>query len=201
MGLPPSTWSDRKPMTEGWVRFDQYEDVLASTDLLALVAPSLREQPSSWKWMIIAAHNGLQGALVCAIRDTSGTNVLKERSAKAKLTWLANPAGTPPHERLDDFIPLLKKYRKKYPCCGTIQQLRQIHKLHSEFRNNFVHFVPKGWSIELAMLPAIIRTGLDLIEAAMQQHQVAIHLDEGMQRRLQQNLTVAREHLPFLGRL
>ena len=77
-------------MTEGWVRFDQYEDVLASTDLLALVAPSLREQPSSWKWMIIAAHNGLQGALVCAIRDTSGTNVLKERSAKAKLTWLAS---------------------------------------------------------------------------------------------------------------
>jgi hypothetical protein len=80
-------------MTEEWVRFNEYEDVLASTDLLALVAPSLGEQPSNWKWMIIAAHNGLQGALVCAIKDTSGTNVLKRKSAKERLTWLDNPVG------------------------------------------------------------------------------------------------------------
>jgi hypothetical protein len=191
----PSSSNWRSPV--GYVRFDEFEDVLASTDLLAIVAPRLLEQPSNWKWMIIAAHNGLQGALVCAIRDSSGTNVLKKRSAKAMLTWLDNPAGPPPQEHLDDFIPLLKKYRKKYPCRGTIQQLRQIHKLHSEFRNSFIHFVPGGWSIELAMLPAIIRTGLDLIEAAMQQHQVAIHFEEAMQRRLQQNLTATREHLPL----
>jgi hypothetical protein len=182
-------------MTEGWVRFNEYEDVLASTDLLAVVAPSLGEQPSNWKWMIIATHNGLQGALVCAIKDTSGTNVLKKWSAKARLSWFENPVGEAPPEHLDDFIPLLKKYRKKYPCRGTIQQLRQVHKLHKEYRNNFAHFVPKSWSIEIGGLPTIVRTGVDLIEAAMQQHQVAIHLEEGMQRRLQQNLTVARAAL------
>ena len=61
--------------------FDEYEDVLASTDLLAIVSPGLRKQPSNWKWMILAAHNGLQGALVCAIQDTSATNILSKDSA------------------------------------------------------------------------------------------------------------------------
>ena len=179
-------------MTEGWVRLNEYEDVLASTDLLALVAPSLREQPSNWKWMIIAAHNGLQGALVCAIKDDSGTNVLKNGSAKARLSWLRNPVGDAPREHLDEFIPLLKKYRKKYPCHGTIQQLNQLHKLHKEYRNNFAHFVPKGWAIEIAVLLAIIESALKLIEVAMQQQQVTMHLDEGMQSRLEQNLAATR---------
>jgi hypothetical protein len=176
-----------------WVRFNEYKDVLASTDLLAIVAPKLREQPSNWKWMIIAAQSGMQGALVCAIKDTSATNILKESSAKKRLRWMETFAGTEPPERLDDFIPLLKKYRKMYPCHGTIQQLRHLHALHKEFRNNFIHFVPCSWSIAISSLPPMIESALILIETAMQQHQVAIHLDEDMQSRLKQNLAVTRE--------
>jgi hypothetical protein len=185
-------------MTEDWVRFDAYEDVLASTDLLAAVAPNLRQQPSNWKWMIIAAQSGMQGALVCAIKDTSAINVLKESSAKKRLRWMQNFVGTEPPERLDDFIPLLKKYRKMYPCHGTIQQLRQLHALHNEFRNNFVHFVPVSWSILLSSLPPMIESALILIETAMQQHQVAIHFNDDMQSRLEQNLAATRAALATL---
>jgi hypothetical protein len=183
---------------EEWARFNEYEDVLASTDQLALVAPTLRKRPSNWKWMILAAHNGLQGALVCAIRDTSGTNVLKERSAKATLRWLDSLEGKQPREHLDDFIALLKKYRRMYPCHGTIKQLRQLRKLHKEFRNYFAHFVPTSWVIEIAMLPPMIESALTGIEAAMQQHKVAIFLEEEMQRRLEQNLEATRAALASL---
>ena len=182
-------------MAEDWVRFNEYEDVLSSTDLLALVAPKLREQPSHWKWMILAAHNGLQGALVCAIRDSSGTNILKERSAKAMLRWFNTFEGERPREHLDDFIALLKKYRKEYPCNGTIRQLKQLYKLHREFRNHFTHFVPIWWSIEIAMLPPMIESALDSIEAAMRQHRVAVNLDDGMQGRLEGNLAATRAAL------
>jgi hypothetical protein len=96
------------PSPVDYVRFDQFEDVLASTDLLAIVAPRLPEQPSLWKWMIIATHSGLQGALVCAIKDTSGTNILKKDSAKESLTWLDKLTGSPPPQHLHNFIPLLK---------------------------------------------------------------------------------------------
>jgi hypothetical protein len=85
-------------MAEDWVYFDQYEDVLSSTDLLALLAPKLQDQPSHWKWMILAAHNALQGALVCAIVDSSGTSILKERSAKAVLRWFDTFEGERPRE-------------------------------------------------------------------------------------------------------
>jgi hypothetical protein len=181
------------PMARKNVYFDEREDVLASTDLLAIAAPKLRKQPSYWKWMIIAAHNGLQGALVCAIQDTSATNVLSKESATKMLKYLETLEGDRPQEYLADFVTLLKRYRKKYPCHGlTTEQLKHIHKLHKQFRNNFAHFVPKGWWIEIARLPAIIESTLDLIEAAMQQHQVVIHLNGNMKRRLEQNLAATR---------
>jgi hypothetical protein len=178
------------------VRFDEYEDVLASTDLLAIVAPNLRKQPSNWKWMILAAHNGLQGALVCAIQDTSVTNILEKKSATEMLNYLETLQGDRPQEKLADFITLLKRYRRKYPSPGIcVEQLKHIHKLHKQFRNNFAHFVPAGWSIEVAMLPQIVESALDLIEAAMQQEQVVRHLSGNRKRRLQRNLAATRAAL------
>jgi hypothetical protein len=178
-----------------WVRFDEYEDVLASTDLLALVAPTLLNQPSNWKWMILAAHNGMQGALVCAIQDSSITSVLKEKSAAKVLKYLETREGEMPQEWLADFTTLFRKYRRKYPCTGTIQQLKHIRRLHQEFRNNFAHFVPASWSIEKAGLPEIIRSALTLIEEAMKQDQVMMHLTGNRKRRLARNLTVTRNAL------
>jgi hypothetical protein len=175
------------------VYFDEREDVLASTDLLAIAAPKLRKQPSYWKWMIIAAHNGLQGAVVCAIQDTSGTNILDEKSATKMLNYLETLEGDMPQERLADFIALLENYQNKYPCHGiTPEQLKNIHGLHKQFRNKLAHFVPRGWCIEIAMLPASIGSALDLIESAMEQHQVAVHLSGNMKRRLASNLATAR---------
>ena len=55
-------------LSDDYIHFDEIEDVLASLDLAALVAPLIREKPWYWKWMIIGAHNALQGAvriLIC----------------------------------------------------------------------------------------------------------------------------------------
>src|ERR1700761_5820564 len=97
-----------------WIRFNEREDVIASTDLLALVAPTLKTRPTNWKWMILAAHSSVQGALVCAIQDSSRTNILTKQSAASTLAWLENPTGVHPLPYLDHFPILIKKYRKKY---------------------------------------------------------------------------------------
>ena len=34
----------------------------------------------------------------------------------------------------------------------------------NEFRNNFIHFIPCRWSLELAMLPGIFKQVLSVIE-------------------------------------
>jgi hypothetical protein len=183
-------------MAGTWVRFNEYEDVLASSDLLALVTPKLAKTPSQWKWTILAAHSGLQGALICALQDSTRTNILNNRSAGETLAWLEKAEGDQPMQFLLECPELLRKYRKKYPCTEmTAQKLKDLKRLHKDFRNAFTHFVPRGWSIEIAGLPRIVGAALDVIEAAMQQHQVAVHLNGNMTRRLAKNLDVARSAL------
>jgi hypothetical protein len=179
-----------------WITFNERDDVIASTDLLALVAPTLKTRPTNWKWMILAAHSSMQGALVCAIKDSTETSVLEKRSALAVLAWLENPIGNHPLRYLDHYPALIKKYRKKYPDCTiTVPQLKDLKKLHSEFRNNFTHFAPMQWSIEVAGLPRIVKAALDLVEDAMQKHQVEIHVTGNMKRRLAKNLGAIRKAL------
>jgi hypothetical protein len=183
-------------MADDWVRFTEYEDVLASTDLLALVVPTLTKNPSGWKWTILAAHSGLQGALVCALQDSTKTNILTNRSARETLSWLQTLEGDKPVQYLLECPELLRKYRKRYPCTAmTAQQLKDVKRFHKEFRNNFTHFAPQGWSIEIAGLPRIVGTALDLLEIAMRQHQVDVHLSGSMKERLARNLEVARAGL------
>lgn len=188
-------------MARNWVSFNEYEDVLASTDLLALIVPQLKPRPTNWKWVILAAHNGLQGALVCAIQDTSGTNILAKKSEKETLQWLDDGQGGEPTQFLADFKTLIDKYQSKYPNSQiTTGQLENVRKLHDEFRNNFAHFTPKSWLIEIAMLPSIVTDALDLIEMAMREPQVWMHLSGNMKRRLANNLEFARIGLKTSGK-
>jgi len=181
-----------------YIRYDEIDDVLASTDLLALIVPQLASQPALWKWAIIAAQNGLQGAFVCALHDSFGVSVLTEKSARAVLKWHENEAGEYPSERLADFETLLKRLCKKIPSLRrrlTSQQFHDVRRLHRHFRNNFEHFRPLSWSIEKAGLPRIVGAALDGIELVMQHESVVIRLTGNKTRRLKENLDSARKGL------
>jgi hypothetical protein len=145
--------------------------------------------------MILAAHNGVQGALVCAIQDSSSTNILREQSAIEMLNWLETLEGDRPTEHLADFSMLVKKFRKKYPTALNPEQHNKIIKLHREFRNKFAHFTPTHWSIEISMLPVLLESAIDLIETAMQQDQVTMRTNGNFKRRLNGNLISARAAL------
>jgi hypothetical protein len=103
--------------------------------------------------MIIGAHSALQGAMVCAFADSSNTSILTKRSAAKMLDWLnADTAirGEYPKERLAEFEDLLTRCLQGSHNCDplvlTRQQCRDIRRLHREFRNNFVHFIPTGFA-------------------------------------------------------
>ncbi|MGT2439607.1 hypothetical protein ACU4GH_31775 [Bradyrhizobium betae] len=69
-------------MGKHYIRFDEIEDVLTSIDLIALMAPLAKANPSYWKWLIIGAQNGLQGAMVCFLTGTNGIGVLDKSPPK-----------------------------------------------------------------------------------------------------------------------
>lgn len=175
-----------------YVRFDEIENVLASLDLLATLAPLVKKRRSGsyWKWIIVGAHDALQGALVCAIADTTGTNVLSKKSAKKMLDWLEDTSREYPGEYMADFTTLLKRAGVTLPS----QDANDIRKLHG-LRNEFSHFTPKGWSIELAGLPRIINAALGLIERLMQSDRVEYRITGNKKRRVRSNIKIVRAAL------
>jgi len=106
-------------MSKKYLRFDEIEDVLSYADLLTLIIPLLKRQPSYWKWVIIAAHSGLQGAMVCALRDTSGVSVLDKKCAREMAEWFEKQIGQPPEERLPDFKTPIKTLPRKWLHAGS----------------------------------------------------------------------------------
>jgi len=180
-----------------YVRFNEIEDVLSSLDLLSLVAARVQEQPSYWKWVIIAAHGALQGAMVCALDDGAGVGMLDAKSARKTLEWYDTLRGTMPEGRLANFKTLLvrcqdKKRMQDEPLVLTTAQLKDICKLHEEFRNHFAHFVPMGWRIEKVGLPRIIGAAIDCIEDLMGCTQALQKLTENRKRRLLKSIKATR---------
>lgn len=123
-----------------------------------------------WKWAIVALHNSAQGFMVCALRGTSNLAVLSPKAAKE---WKeAYEQHKPdPREELDGFLNLYKKIKGNYMIqyihsqkfVPRGQQGANIKKLNS-FRNDFIHFVPKGWSIEVTGFPKICEDVISIID-------------------------------------
>jgi hypothetical protein len=181
-------------VSDKYVRYDEIEDVLASTDLLRFLVPRLHEEPSLWKWAIIATQSALQGALVCALHDGTGASVLTDKSAREWLEWLRGDHQTPSPKklRLADFSTLFRKCCRQIPTAKTLitrRHVSDVYKLHRHFRNGFEHFQPQSWSIETAALPSIIESALHFVEMAMSSQMVSYRLDQGQILRLKKQST------------
>ena len=153
-----------------YLRTNEHEEAVRSLEWAELQARGLPTDPYMWKWVIIALHNATQGFMVLSLWNGNGLNTLRPKVA-AK--WLrAYEAGGPfPAEKLDEFLNLYAKVKDAnyfstvgagpfHPAPSSDWSLERLN----EFRNTFIHFTPKGWSLELAGLPAICLDALALIE-------------------------------------
>jgi hypothetical protein len=173
---------DLEPPSDNYVRFDEREDVLASMDLLELITPLLGRRSALWKWAIIGTQSALQGAMVCALADTTGTSVLTPKSGGKLLDWLQSrdpDRGAPPEERLAEFGVLLEKSIRELGLELSEQQEKDIRRLHDYFRNRFSHFIPMGWGIEKAGLPRIVEAALDAVEKLMAMNRASVPTGNG----------------------
>lgn len=154
-----------------WLETNEIKEVISSFELLVDRLPKVLIDEHNWKWVIISLHNGLQGLMVLALQSSNHLNVLKDKSAEKWLKAYESKKREFPEVELDTFLYLYKKIKsermKKYT--NSIQftpsdsQDKSIRKLNL-YRNDFIHFVPKAWSIELAGLPSIIHDCIDISE-------------------------------------
>ena len=144
-------------MPENWFRTDEREDAIASLKLYIDAVSKINSDIVYWKWVVIALHSAVQSVMAFHLGFGNDLLVMSQEDAEA---WLeAHESGdTYPETKMDAFLNLYKKIKKheilgfKFVPAG--QQGNSIKRLNW-FRNEFVHFMPKGWSIEMSGMPEI----------------------------------------------
>lgn len=175
-----------------YLRIDERTDVLLSLRQCDLALRLAGRSPGNWKWAILALHNALQGALVCHLSGSAQLGALTAKSISEWLSWYGGDRSLPPpKERLAETKELfarLSAENKRYEQAGPIipvgtDQVRAFQRLHT-LRNDFQHFTPKGWSLEIAGLPEIFLGVLDVIKAIAEAHYAFRHMEGGERRSL-----------------
>jgi hypothetical protein len=184
---------NKKPY-EVWLRTDEIEEFISGLEFCVELAPVVIEKIMHWKWFILALHNTLQGVCVCALRgqDTAGISMLTKSSAKEVWYWLDVESRKKTHlpmpkEKLASMTELFKRVQKS-------EILRDPHRFPSNYeitedvlklnrlRNDFSHFVPKGFSLEVSGMPRITRHCCDVIEHLAVKYSTFGHHLNGSQR-------------------
>lgn len=153
-----------------YLRTNEKEDAVRSIEWFARLVTEASKDPHQWKWALVALHGAAQGFMVLALWWGNGLHALRDRVAAKWLEAYRN-GGPFPVEKLDEFLNLYAKVKddKLLPGLGARnftpgathdESMRRLNDL----RNQFIHFTPKGWSIELALLPKVCLDALDLIE-------------------------------------
>lgn len=147
--------------SNAWLRTNEYEEAVSAAEAAADFSETVLKDPYRWKWVLIAVHNAVQGFMVLALRRGNGLLALRDDIAAE---WLKayRADKTLPKEKLDNFLNLYAKI-KTDAAAGWVHSKPfvsgsthdQSMKHLNDFRNEFIHFVPKGWSLALAGLPAI----------------------------------------------
>jgi len=157
-------------MNRNFLKTNEHEEAVSSLEVFTISLENVSEDVYYWKWAILALHNSLQGFMVLALRGGNGILPLKDHIAEA---WLkAYREGKDyPKEELDTFLNLYKKIKSnnmnffghsiKFMPKGT--QGYSVKKLN-RLRNDFIHFLPKSYLLEVSVLPKICLDCISIIE-------------------------------------
>jgi len=127
------------------------------------------EDPQAWKWFALALHAAVQGACICHLATTARpVGVVTDRNAAEWMAYFEksrdDPSLLPPRTHLLALPELLKAARRKDSAGDggqgsaiqiSAQELDWLRRFHTGFRNQFTHFEPQGWAIEISGLPGL----------------------------------------------
>jgi hypothetical protein len=177
-------------MSEYWLHTDDKSDIIASLSMLIIALDLVENDIAAWKWIVIATHSALQSAIACHLRGT-GNNLLVAKNEDAEVWLKAHKQGTAHPEMMMDSFPNLYRKLKHFEIDGfkfTPQgnQGRSINKING-YRNDFVHFMVNGFSLEVSGLPKMCEDCLDVI-SELDKHTMHVWWRDDVQRAEFRNL-------------
>jgi hypothetical protein len=178
-------------MAENWMNTDEAEDVAGSIRHVIRTAQFVKDDPQAWKWIALGLHSALQGALVCHLTTTAGP--IGAISKKNASEWLAyfedsheNPDKEVPGTYLMNLPELVKAARKPNSSGNgsnfdglriSDRELKWLCGFHENIRNQFVHFAPTGWELEVSGIPRLAALIARVIEDISQHGWAFRHKD------------------------
>jgi len=154
-----------------------------------------------WKWTLIAVHSGVQGFMVLALEHGNALLAMKDDIA-AKWLKAHNASAPYPEEKMDFFLKLYEKVKSNAVCCYVESKKFVPSASHdysmkklNEVRNNFIHFLPKVWSVELTGLPAVCLECLEVAHFLGWESGTILWQDSDLCQRGQRALAILRASL------
>lgn len=186
------------------------DSVLETVSALEAFVDELRhldQDAYRWKWAILALHSALQGLMVLALQGSHGLHVLREKDATRWLEAHERGGPYPDDLKLDDFLCLYDKIKsdqmlmyvhsKKFQPQGT--QGGSV-KLLNRLRNEFIHFTPRVWVLDLHGLPSMCNDCLDAMDFLAWHSNNVSWADAELMGRANVAFESARTSLPILKR-
>ena len=171
-----------------WIRTDELDDAIDNLEMTAVFLETLPND-RKWKWAIISMHQALYGFAICSTTPSDSSWALKDPSnpdSQLISIWTAL-------KRAKD--PAWKRWGISQPLVVSKAEGWAIRKLVSEFRNEFAHFRPKAWAIEVSGMPAIFGCVLRVLEHLALTSDTVTYYDEPLRERTQNALLRIRDAL------
>jgi hypothetical protein len=164
--------------------------------------------PQYWRWALLALHQAVQGFMVCALAGSDGTRPLnhEKRDVREYIKALRKYSVTGqypelPARALDRFLNLYKKVKnanvmRQYTTSQAFIPRRgfqtRIEDLNT-FRNEFQHFTPKKWVVEVAVFLEPAQAAIQLIDfLAFKSHNIVWRAHPGKKELVRRRLNKAR---------
>ncbi|WP_103172552.1 hypothetical protein [Paracoccus sp. SY] len=194
--------------TEAWIETNEAEDVAGSIRHALRCSKFVNEDPQAWKWFMLSLHSALQGACVCHLTTTAAPlGAITESNSKEWIKYFEerrlNKSATPPKTCLMSLPGLLKAVRNPNSTDSHFggkniaisdKELNWLRLLHNEIRNQFIHFEPTGWVIEISGLPdfakLVARIVADILDAGWGFRHMEDNQRDAMRRDLDRILSI-----------
>lgn len=152
-------------MTNGrWLETDERREAVKALEMTAKMLSLVRDNEYYWKWVIVGLHNALQALFVVAVSGSAGFGAIEPKQVGKWLRVYRSGKGKYPSLNLMRFMPLYEKVKKSFRPSIPEDVDKNVKRLN-DFRNEFMHFTPKGWSLELDGLPSLLRNCLRVVES------------------------------------
>jgi hypothetical protein len=187
------------------VETNEAEDVAGSVRQALVCWELVMDDPHTWKWVILALHNALQGACVCHLVSTASPVGAVTKSNESQ--WIdyfenkrSDETQQPPKTVLMALPELLKAVRKPnsvgqkldlgHHVAISDSELQWLIRIHKEFRNQFIHYSPTGWVFDVSGMPKLAQLIARIINDILDGYWAFRKLSEERRNELKENLAL-----------